>query len=77
LGDLPAVESVGIWGWLAIIAGIGGWRTALGLGGLQSWARVGCDDRSRGIPASSKAVLAFFLLLPVPWLGCRVSRWAC
>jgi cytochrome c oxidase subunit IV len=39
LGDLPAFESVGIWGWLAIIAGITWFVVAFGLWALQPWAR--------------------------------------
>ena len=40
LGDLPKYESVGLWGWLATIGGIAWLFVALGLWGLQSWARV-------------------------------------
>jgi hypothetical protein len=40
LGDLPAFDSVGLWGWLALIAGIAWLAVALGLWSLQSWARV-------------------------------------
>jgi hypothetical protein len=40
LGDLPAFNSVGLWGWLAIIVGIGWLAVALGLWALQPWARV-------------------------------------
>ncbi len=39
-GDLPQFNSVGIWGWLAIISGIGFLLTALGLWALQPWART-------------------------------------
>jgi uncharacterized membrane protein (DUF2068 family) len=39
-GDLPALESVGLWGWLAIAAGIAWIIAALGLWALQDWARV-------------------------------------
>jgi hypothetical protein len=39
-GDLPAVESVGLWGWLAIGAGIAWILVGFGLWALQSWARV-------------------------------------
>ena len=39
-GDLPQFNSVGIWGWLAIISGIGFLLTALGLWALQPWARL-------------------------------------
>jgi hypothetical protein len=40
LGDLPALESVGLWGWLAIGAGVAWILAAIGLWGLQDWARV-------------------------------------
>jgi cytochrome c oxidase subunit IV len=40
LGDLPAFDSVGLWGWLAIIVGIAWLAVALGLWSLQSWARI-------------------------------------
>lgn len=40
LGDLPAFESVGIWGWLAVIVGIIWIVAALGLWALQPWART-------------------------------------
>jgi hypothetical protein len=39
-GDLPSLESVGLWGWLAIAAGIAWIIAALGLWALQDWARV-------------------------------------
>jgi hypothetical protein len=39
-GDLPALESVGLWGWLAIGAGVAWILAAVGLWGLQEWARV-------------------------------------
>jgi hypothetical protein len=38
LGDLPAFESVGIWGWLALGLGILWVLVAVGLWTLQSWA---------------------------------------
>ena len=40
LGDLPAFESVGLWGWLAIIVGIAWLLVAFGLWALQPWART-------------------------------------
>ena len=40
LGDLPAFNSVGLWGWLAIAAGIAWILVAFGLWALQPWARV-------------------------------------
>jgi cytochrome c oxidase subunit IV len=39
-GDLPAVEHVGIWGWLAVGLGVVWLLAAFGLWALQSWARV-------------------------------------
>ena len=40
LGDLPQYDSVGLWGWLAIFAGIAWIVTAFGLWALQPWARM-------------------------------------
>ena len=40
LGDLPQYESVGLWGWLAIFAGIAWIVTAFGWWALQPWARM-------------------------------------
>ena len=40
LGDLPAFNSVGLWGWFAIIVGLGWLVVALGLWALQPWART-------------------------------------
>ena len=39
-GDIPKYESVGLWGWLAIAAGIAWILTAFGLWALQPWART-------------------------------------
>jgi len=38
LGDLPALESVGIWGWLSIGMAVLWLLIAFGLWGLQPWA---------------------------------------
>ena len=40
LGDLPEYDSVGLWGWLAIAAGIAWLLVAFGLWALQPWARM-------------------------------------
>ena len=40
LGDLPAYESVGLWGWLAVGVGIVWILVAFGLWALQPWARL-------------------------------------
>jgi hypothetical protein len=37
LGDVPAFEQVGIWGWLAILGGVLWLAAALGLWALQPW----------------------------------------
>ena len=39
-GDLPRFESVGLWGWLAVITGFVWLLAALGLWSLQPWARM-------------------------------------
>ena len=39
LGDLPGIENVGLWGWLAIVTGIIWLLVAGGLWALQPWAR--------------------------------------
>ena len=39
-GDLPAFESAGIWGWLAVGTGIVWLLAAGGLWALQPWARL-------------------------------------
>ena len=40
LGDLPVFNGVGLWGWLAIAAGIAWILVAFGLWALQPWARL-------------------------------------
>lgn len=37
-GDLPAFEQTGLWGWLAIFAGIAWIMAAAGMWALQPWA---------------------------------------
>ena len=39
-GDLPQYESVGLWGWFAIIVGVIWIAVAFGLWALQPWARL-------------------------------------
>jgi hypothetical protein len=58
LGDLPAYESVGLWGWFAIAVGILWLLVAFGLWALQSWARITAMFVA-GI-SLFEAVLAFF-----------------
>ena len=40
LGNLPAFDHVGLWGWLAVATGIIWLLAALGLWALQPWARL-------------------------------------
>ncbi len=40
LGDLPAFEQVGLWGWLAIASGVIWLMAAVGLWAMQPWARL-------------------------------------
>jgi cytochrome c oxidase subunit IV len=58
LGDLPAYEHAGLWGWLAIATGIVWILAAFGLWALQPWARLFALLMA-GI-ALFEAVLAFF-----------------
>ncbi|HEY6569639.1 MAG TPA: hypothetical protein VIZ22_05085 [Candidatus Limnocylindrales bacterium] len=57
-GDLPAYNSVGIWGWLAVFVGIIWILVAFGLWALQPWARTFALIVA-GI-SLFEAVLAFF-----------------
>jgi hypothetical protein len=58
LGDLPAFEGVGLWGWLAIAVGLAWLFVAFGLWALQPWARTVAMIIA-GV-ALFEAVLAFF-----------------
>jgi len=57
-GDLPALEHIGLWGWLAVITGIIWIIAALSLWALQPWARLFAMFMC-GL-ALFEAVLAFF-----------------
>ena len=58
LGDLPAFDHVGLWGWLAVVTGIVWILAALGLWALQPWARFFALFMA-GF-ALFEAILAFF-----------------
>ena len=58
LGDLPAFDHVGLWGWLAIVTGFVWILAALGLWALQPWARFFALFMA-GF-ALFEAILAFF-----------------
>lgn len=57
-GDLPQYESVGLWGWFAVFAGIVWALVAFGLWALQPWARLAAMIVA-GF-SLFEAVLAFF-----------------
>jgi len=57
-GDLPALENVGLWGWLAVATGIVWLLVAGGLWALKSWARLFAQVVA-GI-GLLEAILAFF-----------------
>ncbi len=57
-GDLPALEKVGLWGWLAVATGIVWLLVAGGLWALRPWARLFAQVVA-GI-ALFEAVIAFF-----------------
>ena len=69
-GDLPAFESVGLWGWLAIVAGIAWLLVAFGLWALQPWARMLAHDHRRVQP-----VRGGHCVLPVPGHRASGSPW--
>jgi predicted flap endonuclease-1-like 5' DNA nuclease len=58
LGDLPAFDHVGLWGWLAVFTGLVWIFAAIGLWTLQPWARLFALIIA-GL-ALFEAVLAFF-----------------
>jgi hypothetical protein len=69
-GDLPEYESVGLWGWFAVIGGIAWILVAYGLWALQEWARVAAMIVA-GV-SLFEAVLAFFQF-PGSGLGFAMS----
>jgi hypothetical protein len=64
LGDLPALESVGIWGWLAVGAGILWLLVAVGLWAMQPWAWM-----ATMIVAGLAIFEAFLYMLSFPGSG--------
>ena len=70
LGDLPAYESVGLWGWFAVIGGVAWILVAAGLWALQPWARLTAQIVA-GI-SLFEAVLAF-IQFPGSGLGFAMS----
>jgi hypothetical protein len=64
LGDLPSLESVGIWGWMAAIVGVCWVAAGIGLWSLRPWAWMFAN-----IIAIFALVNAFFLMLTYPGSG--------
>ena len=60
-GDAPALENVGLWGWLAVATGIVWLLVAFGLWGLRPYARLFAQ-----IVGRVRAVRGDPRLLPVP-----------
>lgn len=57
-GDIPRLDKVGLWGWLAVATGVVWILAAIGLWALQPWARLFAQIIA-GF-ALFEAVLAFF-----------------
>ncbi len=64
LGDLPQFESVGLWGWLALLAGIAWIAAGAGLWSMRPWAWAFAM-----IMAGISLFEAFLLLLSYPGSG--------
>ena len=64
LGDLPEFESIGIWGWLAVLAGVAWIAAGAGLWSLRPWAWAFAM-----IMAGISLFEAFLLLLQFPGSG--------
>ena len=71
-GDLPRFESAGLWGWLAIFAGIFWLLVAVGLWALQPWARLAAL-----IIAGVQPVRGSPRIHPVSRHRASVSGWRC
>ena len=69
LGDVPKFEQSGLWGWLAIIAGVAWLAAALGLWALQPWAWVFAM-----VVAGFSLFEAFLWFLEYPGTGLGLSQ---
>lgn len=68
LGDLPALESAGLWGWLAILGGILWLAAAFGLWSMQPWAWM------LAMLVAGFAILeAFLYMLSYPGTGIGIA----
>ncbi len=68
LGDVPAYEQVGIWGWLAILGGILWLAVAFGLWSLRPWAWM-----TAMIVAGFSLFEAFLWMIQYPGTGIGLS----
>jgi hypothetical protein len=64
LGDVPAFEGVGLWGWLALGGGVLWLLVGLGLWSLQSWAWL-----AAAIVAGIAVFEAFLWMIQFPGTG--------
>ena len=68
LGDLPALESAGLWGWLAILGGVLWLAAAFGLWSLQAWGWMFAM-----IVAGLAIFEAFLYMLSYPGTGIGIA----
>jgi hypothetical protein len=68
LGDLPAFESVGLWGWFALLVGILWIAVAVGLWTLRPWAWMAAM-----IVAGIAVFQAFLWMVQFPGSGIGLS----
>ena len=68
LGDLPKFEAAGLWGWLALLAGLGWIAAALALWALQPWGWTFAN-----IMAGLGLFEAFLWFLEYPGTGVGLS----
>lgn len=64
LGDVPAFEDVGLWGWLAVLSGVLWLLVGFGLWSLQSWAWL-----AAAIVAGLAVFEAFLYMVQYPGSG--------
>ncbi len=68
LGDVPAFESVGLWGWLAMLSGVLWLLVGFGLWTLQRWAWL-----AAAIVAGIAVFEAFLWMVQYPGSGIGIA----